>query len=157
MGISSSSGKPPNVPGPFCERSPCLEPPNVDAAFDVPETEIADVSDDEVTILSGRCFLWKSDLKLRLFRPSSSEVRHGGSWIYELAYGAGVLGEADEGCVSGVTGDGGLTAPLDTAWAPIGVVSNGWSLGRTILRDCAAAPLEVSVGDMGLRGGGGRL
>jgi hypothetical protein len=158
-GISSSSGKPPKVPGPFCERSADLEPPN-DAAFEVPEPETADVNDDEVTILSGRCFRWKSPLKLpRFFRLSSSEVRHTGSWIYELAYAAaGVLGEADEGCVSGVTGDGGLTAPVDTACSPTGIVCKGWSLGRTIRREDTAAPLlEVSVGDKGLRGGGGRL
>lgn len=156
-GNSSSSGKPPKVPGPFCERSADLEPPN-DAAFEVPEPETADVNDDEVTTLSGR-FRWNNALKLpRFFRPSSSEVRHAGSWIYELAYAAGVLGEADEGCVSGVTGDGGLTAPVDTACAPTGIVCKGWSLGRTTRRgDIAAPPLEVSVGDKVLRGGGGRL
>lgn len=148
-GNSSSSGKPPKVPGPFCERWADLEPPN-DAAFEVPEPETADVNDDEVTILSGRC-LRKSPLKFpRFFRPSSSEARHAGSWIYELAYAAGVLGEADEGCVSGVTGDGGLTAPVTLT----GVVCKGWSLGRRIRREGTAAPLlEVSVGDRDLRGG----
>lgn len=121
----------------------------------MPEADTPEVNDVLVTILSGRCLRWKRLLSVRLFRPvSESEVMHAGSGTYASA--AGVLGDAEEGCVSGVLGEAGLSRALSLT----GVVCNGCKLGfgRTMRLDWVGLPLlDMRVGERALRGGGGKL
>lgn len=81
-------------------------------------------------ILSGRCCCAIGRRKI-FFKPgrlfgfvSSSDVKYAEADIAST-YGAGVRGDGEDGCVSGVTGDGGLTALVDTFFEVIGVVWMG--------------------------------